>query len=253
MNLKTMIKQRRDREELYATAEYWDGKADALEGAAVSMWPNNHLNALYHEEQLSFVLEHFPSVENRDLLDLGCGTGRLSRWFADRGARVTGLDFSAGALRIAEAATEGDNPTYRCESMLDLEDEDCYDLIFCWGSVAIACRNADELADVMRRLKRSLHPGGALLLLEPIHKGPLHRVLNMGLREFTAVMSASGFEVRSVRALHFWPMRLALAYIPWPAFITVPLYHAGQLLMRLPGLRSAGDYQGILAVARGEA
>lgn len=211
------------------------------------MWPNNHLNALYHREQIRFIERHFPDVSGRDLLDLGCGTGRLSRWFAAHGARVLGLDFSEGALDIARAATEGGNPSYRCGSMLELDEHEAFDHIFCWGSIAIACRDRDDLNNVMGRLARSLKPGGSLLLLEPIHRGPLHRVLNMGTREFLAVMRESGFSIDEVRALHFWPMRLALAYLSWPKFITVPVYHLGQVLMRIPGLRSAGDYTGVLA------
>jgi len=47
VKLAEMVRQRRARAGLYSTAEYWDSKAAHLEGAAVSMWPNNHLNALY--------------------------------------------------------------------------------------------------------------------------------------------------------------------------------------------------------------
>jgi hypothetical protein len=52
MKLATMWRQRRQRAQLYATADYWDSKAAVHEGSAVSMCPNRHLNALYQAEQL---------------------------------------------------------------------------------------------------------------------------------------------------------------------------------------------------------
>ena len=40
-------------------------------------------------------------VRGRDVLDLGCGTGRHTAWLAAAGARVTALDFSEGMLEQA--------------------------------------------------------------------------------------------------------------------------------------------------------
>ena len=40
-------------------------------------------------------------VRGRDVLDLGCGTGRHTAWLAEAGARVTAVDFSAGMLEEA--------------------------------------------------------------------------------------------------------------------------------------------------------
>ena len=41
------------------------------------------------------------------LLDLACGSGRHSRWFAARGARVTGVDRDEQAVAAANAVGEG--------------------------------------------------------------------------------------------------------------------------------------------------
>jgi SAM-dependent methyltransferase len=48
------------------------------------------------------------------LLDLGCGNGRQSRFFADRFERVVGVDISKSAINLAERETsEGLNVEYR--------------------------------------------------------------------------------------------------------------------------------------------
>ena len=246
-HLFAMIRQRRNRKNLYSTADYWDSKAAAFDAAAVSMWPNQSLNGLYDEEQRRMIDRHMGEVDGLELLDVGCGTGRLSRWLADRGAKVTGVDFSGGALEIARKLSKGDNPQYRQGSVFELNEEQTYDLAFTWGVLTIACRNQDELLDALTRIHRSLRPGGRLFLMEPIHSGFLYRVLRMELTDFLAVMRAAGFVVEATAPMHFWPMRLVLAYLRWPLWITAPLYHLGQAAMRLPRLASLGDYHMIVA------
>jgi hypothetical protein len=70
----------------------------------------------------------------------------------------------------------------------------------------------------------------------------------MDRKEFQAGLNFAGLSVTRVAPLHFWPVRLLLAYVPWPAWLTTPLYHFGQLLLKLPGLNRLGDYWAFLAV-----
>ena len=94
-----------------------------------------------------------------------------------------------------------------------------------------------------------MKPGGQAVLLEPVHRGFVHRVLNMGIEGFCEVMRESGFEVKWVRQMHFWPVRFALAFVRWPKVITTPCYHLGQALMKLPILSGMGDYKAVCATA----
>ncbi|MDE0460452.1 MAG: methyltransferase domain-containing protein [Chromatiales bacterium] len=47
------------------------------------------------------VREALGDVRGRDVLDLGCGTGRHTAWLAEAGARVTAVDFSEKMLERA--------------------------------------------------------------------------------------------------------------------------------------------------------
>ena len=47
------------------------------------------------------VREALGDVRGRDVLDLGCGTGRHTAWLAESGARVTAVDFSEHMLERA--------------------------------------------------------------------------------------------------------------------------------------------------------
>lgn len=245
--LINMFRNRADRESLYSKAEFWDSKAAALSGDAVSMWPNNNLNRLYHTEQMALVESVFNDVTGSKILDVGCGTGRLSRYLARRGAAVTGMDFSEKAIEIAREQSSDFDIDFVVDSIFNIDFAEEFDYICMWGCVTVAATNRADLTQVMKNLSNALKPNGKLLLLEPIHKGPLHRVLNMNVKEFTEVMSVGGFKVNWVKQMHFWPVRLGLAFIPWPNFITWPLYHFGQALMKLPILNSLGDYKAILS------
>lgn len=246
-NLHKAIQQRRDRKNLYSSPAYWNSKADSYNETSVSMWPNQTLNSLYEDEQKRLINLYLSDVSRKVLLDLGCGTGRFSRWFASEGADVTGMDFSAGALDIAARQTTGNNPTYYEGSVFELDGKNAYDVVFTWGVLTIACRDKEQLLDALVRVRGALKPDGRLLLTEPVHRGFLHRVLDLDLSEFLDVMREAGFEIKTTTPLHFWPMRLVLCYVPWPAWITTPLYHFGQAAMKLPGLSKLGDYWAILA------
>jgi 2-polyprenyl-3-methyl-5-hydroxy-6-metoxy-1,4-benzoquinol methylase len=242
-----MIDQRRNRKYVYSTQAYWNSKANAYNDNATSMWHNRALNRLYDVELKEQIGKHLQDIAGSDLLDLGCGTGRVSRWFAGQGARVTGLDFSSGSLEIARRQSAGGNPSYRLGSAFELDDENAFDAVFTWGVVTFACSDNGQLLDVLTRIRRALRPHGRLLLAEPVHRGFLHRVLDLDLSEFLSTMREAGFVVKSTAPLHFWPMRLLLCYISWPAWFTRPLYHIGQGVMKVPGFSKLADYWMIVA------
>ena len=55
------------------------------------------------EEFLMMVIQsHFPIVQDLMALDLGCGTGTSSFYFAKKGFKTTGIDISATAIELAQ-------------------------------------------------------------------------------------------------------------------------------------------------------
>lgn len=219
--IKKMIADRANRENLYNTAQYWDGKAYIYDGSAVSMWANQHLNQFYHEETLAVINTFFKEPAGLTVLDAGCGTGRFSHYLSAKGADVLGIDFSSASIELAKKQPKNESLKldFEVRSVFDIHEENKYDMIMTFGVLTIACKNRQELSAVMKNMHRALKNGGKILLIEPIHKGFLHRVLNMNKKDFLSITRSSGFQVLACAGLHFWPMRILLGYIQWPVFL----------------------------------
>jgi SAM-dependent methyltransferase len=71
---------------------------DAMADAYAAELESNAWNALYERPGTIALL---PAVADKDVLEVGCGSGALSAWLVRNGARVTGFDASAGMIRIA--------------------------------------------------------------------------------------------------------------------------------------------------------
>jgi 2-polyprenyl-3-methyl-5-hydroxy-6-metoxy-1,4-benzoquinol methylase len=247
-SLKAMIHDRLHREEVYAAAAYWDGKAEASPDDAPAMWPHRHYNEVYHADQLALFDALLPDVEGKTVLDLGCGTGRIARHLAGRGARVHGIDFAPQMIARARRLSPESNPSFAVGSIDEVDGEGLYDVTIVLGVLTIACKDRPELLAALRRIRRAIKPRGILLLTEPIHRGFLHRVLRMSLREFRGALDEAGFRVVATHQLHFWPFRFLLAYFPWPRWFTRLGYRAGQGIIALCGNTAWGDYKVIYAV-----
>lgn len=94
------------------------------------------------------------------MCDLGCGVGHLSRFLADRGARVEGIDISAGMVEFAAAAHP--DIVFREGSFFDVPvPDERYDAVIAFYSLIHAARESLPFAFV--EIHRILKPGGSLL------------------------------------------------------------------------------------------
>jgi malonyl-CoA O-methyltransferase len=52
------------------------------------------------------------TIDGRDILELGCGTGKNTTWLAERARRVIAMDFSPGMLEVARRRVPSDGVTF---------------------------------------------------------------------------------------------------------------------------------------------
>lgn len=138
------------------------------------------------------------------VLDAGCGTGDIALYFAERGHRVTGIDFVAEAIRRAQqkAAERNVQVTFLAMDALALRDlPEIFDTV-------IDCGLFHVFSDEDRRryvdgLSTVLKPGGRLFLLcfsdeEPGTQGP-RRIAAAEIDE----VFAEGWRIETIRPTRF--------------------------------------------------
>ena len=99
------------------------------------------------------------------VLDLACGYGRHAIGMAQRGYRMTGLDFNPHYLEIAgtEAQAAGANVTWRTGDMRALPFESEFDGVYSFFT-SFGYFGDDENEQVLAGVARAMKPGGRFLL-----------------------------------------------------------------------------------------
>ncbi|MFE7167835.1 class I SAM-dependent methyltransferase [Streptomyces sp. NPDC057616] len=115
-----------------------------------------------------FEWEDLGDPAGRDVLHLQCHLGTETLAFARRGARVTGLDFSAASVAAAReiAARAGLDVDYVQANVYDAEqalDERRFDVVYTGKGALCYLPDLDRWAAVVARL---LRPGGQLYIVE---------------------------------------------------------------------------------------
>jgi len=60
------------------------------------------------EDYMPYIFKHpiftdfNASLPGRNVLDLGCGPGLMTKWYSDNGYHATGLDFAEGMIKVAK-------------------------------------------------------------------------------------------------------------------------------------------------------
>jgi ubiquinone/menaquinone biosynthesis C-methylase UbiE len=106
-----------------AAAEY-----DAMAAAYDAHNQTSAANA-YYERPATIAL--LGDVRGQRVLEVGCGSGRLTQWLVDRGASVVAFDISAGMLAIARGRVGDRAELHRAHlgEPLDFVDDDSIDLV----------------------------------------------------------------------------------------------------------------------------
>jgi len=82
----------------------------------------------FYEDYFLFIKE---KAEFKNILDLGCGTGRIDKYFIEKGCFVHGVDLSEDMIAIAKDLHPQSNATFEVANMLDFQTQNTYDLVLC--------------------------------------------------------------------------------------------------------------------------
>jgi SAM-dependent methyltransferase len=253
-NLRQLFRERRTRGVIYGASSYWDARARARQGMARSMWPSNAFNELWDSRQRTLLDRALGDLRDRTLVDIGCGTGRMTRWLAgERGAKlVVGVDFSPATVAAAcdetrELVEAGRVRFVAGDVLAGLDDVGvaAFDDAMVLGCLSVACRERVLLDRALESVARLVRPGGRVVLLEPIHRSPLlRRVLDLGVEDWIASANRVGLALTGADRMGFVPGRLFLSVRDWPRALLAPCFRSGEwLLDHAPWLAPLSDYK----------
>jgi len=97
------------------------------------------------------------------VLDLACGQGVFSRYLAQKGMTVTGLDVSQELVRLAQKRQSGKKIRFECADAADPSalEGGSFDGIVC----LLAVQNIEHLEPVFANVHRWLKPGGRFVMV----------------------------------------------------------------------------------------
>jgi 2-polyprenyl-3-methyl-5-hydroxy-6-metoxy-1,4-benzoquinol methylase len=161
---------------------------------------------------LDAIGQYFP--ERGDILDLGCGFGLFSLYYAIMGPerRITGVDLDARRIEMARrcAASLGvTNARYHAEDVLQWRDDRTFDAIYMLDLVHHL--PVATVPGTLERIAARLAPGGTLVIKDVADKPTYKMLFTLALDrlmvgmdpirywpvlELSSLLRALGFEVR---------------------------------------------------------
>ena len=119
-------------------------------------------------EHLQNFLERLP--ENAEVLDLGCGSGRDSRYLEEAGCYVTPMDGSPKMCSLAEIYTDLE---VLCLTFEEMEFQEVFDGI--WASASLLHVASKDMPRILKKVYDALKPGGVAYMSFQYGEGEEYR------------------------------------------------------------------------------
>lgn len=120
--------------------------------------------------ELAEILSHVKDASSKICLDIGCGTGGLTRELYHRGYECTGIDISSDAIDIARSSTIFHNELTYIHGNFETDDvaanhEKEYSLITC-KLVYAFMRDKEAFLDKVYKI---MSDDGTFIIITPVH------------------------------------------------------------------------------------
>jgi 2-polyprenyl-3-methyl-5-hydroxy-6-metoxy-1,4-benzoquinol methylase len=113
---------------------------------------------------------------NFNILDIGCGTGAIDFYLANRGCNVTGLDISKNAIKVAILNAQNlgyvNKTKFLVAKFPSVKLNSKYDLIIC----SEVLEHLKDDYGAMGSIHRSLKKGGLVIASSPSINAPLYKL-----------------------------------------------------------------------------
>lgn len=109
-----------------------------------------------HSSLQNFISSHSDTNSAKKILDIGCGVGTLSLYFAFKGFKVVGIDVSQRAINIAQSAKKSlsfNNVTFKKQKLAQTKGK--FDLIICSEIIEHIPDDKTFVSQISDRLKKN--------------------------------------------------------------------------------------------------
>ncbi|MDP2776535.1 MAG: class I SAM-dependent methyltransferase, partial [Anaerolineales bacterium] len=153
-------------------------------------------------------LREITTLENRFVLDLGAGTGRLACLIAPHVSHVRAFDISEEMLRVCrEKLTASGLTNWQVEAadhrQLPVDDKSADLVLSGWSLSYLAVGNPEtartELEKWLGEMKRALRPNSCIVLFESLGTGNESPIKLEHLQDFYPWLNEVGFQNKCIR------------------------------------------------------
>jgi SAM-dependent methyltransferase len=169
-----------------------------------------HKNAYIDLLQKAALDEILELRGDENVLDFGCGSGRLSYWLAPKVKKVVGLEVTPGMIRLAEANRTSSNVEFLLYDGIHFPAiHEPFDLVLSVG--VLQELRGEALRRILLDLAGPLGPGGRLCLIEQVSDRPC--VDRPAVGEYLEAIRETGLEpvrnysIRSGRGILLYLIR----------------------------------------------
>ncbi len=166
-NVLKKINERPKPFEFYTASELWTNEHTAQQMLQYHLNDDieaSSRNSAFIEMSCAWIADHF-NIKGKNVIDFGCGPGLYATRLAQKGAFVTGIDFSENSINYARTAAEGKGLSinYIVSDYLDFETEEKFDLILMIMCDFCALSPAQRKI-LLGKFKSILKPEGSILM-----------------------------------------------------------------------------------------
>lgn len=130
-----------------------------------------------------YILKSLGNIEHKKILEVGCGCGEASIYFAKQGACVTAIDSSSGMIELTKKVAAVHNvqvDTIVCSAEELLFPDNSFDIVYAANVI-----HHIDMEKTLKEVKRVLVDGGVFVCWDPVKYNPainIYRKLAKGVR-----------------------------------------------------------------------
>jgi len=125
-------------------------------------------------------------IENKSILELGCGTGRITFALAERVQEIVAIDIDTKAIEDARRRNLYDNVAFLVENMEDFDLKRKFDLIL---SIGVGYMYLRDIPNVIKNISEHLEEDGVAFLICSSPDDEYQRIVDLIVEENVRTIS----------------------------------------------------------------